>query len=975
MPIYLLPFVFTDKEGACVYCILLTVVGLMGRLLPPAVAAMLPIVILPLGNVCDADQLAAEYMGPRVLTASILFTTAFLGDETTMFFRLCLHIIQRCGVRLQPLYFYMQSLVLALSLLLPSNLILIFSIVFIERFVTTVHNEIVGTDQRSVVRIQTVSPSPSLEDDALRPRWRRRSSTMLPDRRARSVSLDMDVPSEASGNSSLVKQGLSHVPTPAPTQRPLDTPRLSERRSPRKTSFRAFIQPWRDVDDDNWSRYPPVRHIPSSCMLNKPPSSILKHSPSSPPSSSSRSCPGLSLMPSSSQWTVTSKTEELKGSISPDEFLSAAPSRQSPPNTNACHDTAPGELRAVPTMQVLPSPPEFFGHQRKTSATLNSSDTANSSTAREGYVASSTHRPSSSTMDALKTPSLKARDEELGSPSAKLQPKASVKHGHGRQAVSLHKVRHRVLRIINASRHRKSSVPANNNKRRSNAMDETRQGSLRTSTQKNEVMPPPPKAPVLAENPDPAPEPVQGSRASQPEGPEAKQPEVRGVLKKRTSQPVSSAFTYDGQLVGRSPEHAAPFENDGGAIWTPAGVLLMAGTELPTSGRRSIQRSSMSDRNTPSEKASSSVLTGSEQLTLSGRVRTLTTDARPAFIASAAYTAIFGNIASFSTLPARNTLLVTLGCHDDQCPVNWLRWFAVSLPVAVICCAISWASIYRNSLISCDDSIDEQTNRDMSKCALVRHKNMKRHTIREALLFYWLIGIPVASSAYANQQPGRYLEGPFLGLTLLALSVAPGPAWRHCWSLRLLCWKDLRSRMPWDILLMLGSVMALSRTVEECRLVEVGLEKLDDHFWAQRSAKSSQFILVSVAAVLSEIVVGDTLARSMATTVVRVEKHALLQAVVTETPISFYVVPVSLAASINVMLPMSLPLLVMREYLEAHGTQMLAYGVLLKCVAILVIFISMNTVGLVLFQSNQPPAAHAIYAMRNVTDADGAGTL
>ncbi|KAH8041228.1 hypothetical protein HPB51_014376 [Rhipicephalus microplus] len=857
-------------------------------------------------------------VNPRVLTASILFATAFLGDETTVFFRLCLHIIQRCGVRLQPLYFYMQSLVLALSLLLPSNLILIFSIVFIERFVTTVHNEIVGSDQRSVVRIETVSPSPSLEDDALRPRWRRRSSTMLPDRRARSVSLDSEVPSDASGNSSLVKQGLSHVPTPAPTHQPLDTPRLIERRSPRKTSFAAFIQPWRACDDDdNWSRYLPVRHIRSSSMLNKPPSSILKHSPSPPPSSSSRSCPGFLPVPSSSQWTVTSKTEELNGSISPVEFLSAAPSRQSPPNTNASHDTATGELRAVPTTQVIPSPPEVFGHQRITSATLNSSDTANSSTAREGYVASSTHRPSSSTMDALKTPSLKARDEEPGSPSTKLQPKASVKHGHGRQAVSLHK-----------SRHRKRSVPANNNKRRSNAMDETRQGSLGTSTQKNEVMPPPPKPPVLAENPDPAPEPVQGSRASQPEAPEAKQPEVRGVLKKRTSQPVSSAFAYDGQLVGRSPEHAAPFENDGGAIWTPAGVLLMAGTELPTAGRRSIQRSSMSDMKTPSEKGSSSVLTRSEQLTLSGRVRT----------------------------------------HEDQCPVNWLRWFAVSLPVTVICCAISWASIYRNSLISYDDSIDEQTNRDMSKCALVRHKNMKRHTIREALLFYWLVGIPVASSAYANQQPGRYLEGPFLGLTLLALSVAPGPAWRHCWSLRLLCWKDLRSRMPWDILLMLGSVMALSRTVEECRLVEVGLEKLDDQFWAQRSVKSSQFILVSVAAVLSEIVVGDTLARSMATTVVRV-------AVVTETPISFYVVPVSLAASLNVMLPVSLPLLVMREYLKANGAQMLAYGVLLKCVAILVIFISMNTVGLVLFQSDQPPAAHAIYAIRNATDADRAGIL
>ncbi|KAL1467047.1 hypothetical protein MTO96_005909 [Rhipicephalus appendiculatus] len=905
VPVYLLPFVFTNKKGACIYCILLTVIGLMGRLLPPAVAAMLPIVILPLGGVSDADRLAAEYMGPRVLTASILFAAAFLGDETTVFFRLCLHVIQRCGVRLQPLYFYMQFLVLALSLLLPSSLIVIFSIVFIERFVTTVHNEIVGDDQRSVVRIQTASPS--LEDDARRPRWRRRSSTKLPDRRARSVSMDSE-------------------------------------RTARKTSFGAFIRPWRNVDDDdNWSRYLPPLHatVVTVTLVSR----------------------NVSPVTSPSQWTVTSKTEERKDSLSPPEVLSAATSGQLSPNINAWHDDdAFCELPAVPTTQASPSPPEVVGYERKASAALASSDTANGSTAREGYVASSSHRPSSSTVDALKTPSPKARDEELGSPSTKLRPKATAKHGHGRHAVSPHKPSH--------SRHRQHSVPAaHNNKRRSDAKDERRQGSRQTSAQKSEATPPPPKsAAAAAANPDQAPEQVQESRASQPQPAETKQPEVRGVLKKRSSQALSGVFMYGDNFASRSPERVAPFENDGGAVRAPAGVLLTAGSELPAAGRRSIQRTSMSDMKSPLERGSNSVLSGSEQPTLSWRIRALTTDARPAFIASAAYTAIFGNIASFNTLPAQNTVLVTLGCRDDQCPVNWLRWFAVSLPVAVTCCAISWASIYRNSLVSCDDSIDEQTHRDMSKCALVRHSSMKRHTIREALLFCWLIGVPVASSAYANHQPGKYLEGPFLGLTLLVLSVAPGPAWRRCWSLRLLCWKDLCSRMPWDIILMLGSIMALSRTVEEYRLVEVGLEKLDDNFWAQRSAKSSQFILVSVAAVLSEVVVGDTLARSMATTVVRV-------AVVTETPISFYVVPVSLVACINVMLPVSLPLLVMREYLEAKCAQMLAYGVLLKCAAIVVIFISMNTVGLVMFQSDQPPAARAIYVMRNATDADRAGTL
>ncbi|XP_065298838.1 uncharacterized protein [Dermacentor albipictus] len=744
MPVYLLPFVFADKEGTCIYCILLTVVGLMGRLLPPAVAAMLPIAILPLGDVYDADDLAAEYLGPGVLTASVLFAVAFLGDETTVFFRLCLHVIQRCALRMQPLFLYLQLLVLTLSLLLPSTLIAIFSTVFIDRFITTVHNEIVGGDQRSVVRIQTASSSPNYVEEVRRPLGRRGSRVAKPERRARSVSVVSEVASEASGNSSSTKQSGRRVLPPTPTHGPVDTPRR-----------------------DGKARH---RHHASSA-----------------------------------------------------------------------------------------------NDKRKTK------------------------------------------------------------------------------RVARPSFDKKT---------------ETQHELRRTSQPKSETAPPPPKA--AAPKPDPSPEPVpQEATADQPQ-PEAKL-EVRGVLKKRSPQSQRSD-----SVSTRSPEPITQVEKDFGlGAQCP---LPEAGPERPaTAGRGNLnsQRASMSDMKSPTEKGSSSFITGAEQPTLSLRVRALTTAVRPAFIASAAYTAILGNIASFSTLPARKTVLVTLGCRDEQCPVSWLRWLAVSMPVVLTCCAISWTSIYYTSLVSYDNSIDEQTHRDMSKCAKVRHQSMKRHTIREALLFYWLVGIPAASSAYAAQHPGRYLEGPFLGLTLLVLSTAPGPAWRRCWSLRLLCWRNLCSRMPWDIILMLGSVMALSRTVEKYRLVEVGLAQLDDHFWAQRSAKSSQFILVSVAAVLSEVVVGDSLARSMATTVVRV-------AVVTETPVSFYVVPVSMLASINIMLPVSLPVLMMREYLQAKGTQMLAYGVLLKCTAVVVISISMNTIGLFMFQGDQPPMARAFYVIRNATDADRA---
>ncbi|KAH7956077.1 hypothetical protein HPB52_005994 [Rhipicephalus sanguineus] len=217
----------TQDEGTSIYCILLTVLGLMGRLLPPAVAAMLPIVILPLGDIKSAEWLAPEYMGPRVLTASLLFTIAFLCDETTVFFRLSLHALRRYALRMQPLFLYTHLPVFALSLLLPSNLIVVFSTVFIDRFVTTVHNEIVGTaEQRgSVVRILSGSTSLNYFEDGRRPRWGRISGAMS--RKARSVSMvsEMTGPSEVSGSSSLVKQYRMHPPVPLPIQATLAAPR------------------------------------------------------------------------------------------------------------------------------------------------------------------------------------------------------------------------------------------------------------------------------------------------------------------------------------------------------------------------------------------------------------------------------------------------------------------------------------------------------------------------------------------------------------------------------------------------------------------------------------------------------------------------------------------------------------------------------------------------------------------------------
>ncbi|KAH9376740.1 hypothetical protein HPB48_010964 [Haemaphysalis longicornis] len=260
----------------------------------------------------------------------------------------------------------------------------------------------------------------------------------------------------------------------------------------------------------------------------------------------------------------------------------------------------------------------------------------------------------------------------------------------------------------------------------------------------------------------------------------------------------------------------------------------------------------------------------------------LTTSVRPAFIVGVAYTAIFGNLINFNTVPTRQALLVMLQCRDKECPVDWWSWFAVAIPVVIICSGLCWLVIYFSSLMRC---------------------------VRDSLLFCCIVGIPLIITAYSSWDPNRLLDGPVFGLSVVAMSVVPASTLRHCWSQRMLSWRTVAARMPWHLILMMGSVMALTRTVE---------------------------------------------------------------AVASKVPVSFYAVPVCLAASINLVLPVSLPILIMREYVDVKGGHMVAYGLLLKSITVTVVFISMNTIGIMVFRDASTPHPSAMFHFGNVTRAHSA---
>ncbi|KAH8039289.1 hypothetical protein HPB51_005535 [Rhipicephalus microplus] len=211
-PVYLLPFVFGSKEGVSIYCVLVTLVCLTGGLLPPVVAAILPLVILPVAGILPADQLAAEFLGPRVLAAWLLFAIAIACDETTVVARACLYALRQFALRVQPLFLSLQLLVLALSLFLPSWFVVVLGTVFIERFVAVVQREIVAFDQKSGLRVPTSISTQNFLEDIRRQRGQDRVATGGGSRKARRVSLitDTDMASDASRSNSLVHQYKLH---------------------------------------------------------------------------------------------------------------------------------------------------------------------------------------------------------------------------------------------------------------------------------------------------------------------------------------------------------------------------------------------------------------------------------------------------------------------------------------------------------------------------------------------------------------------------------------------------------------------------------------------------------------------------------------------------------------------------------------------------------------------------------------------
>ncbi|CAN7942830.1 unnamed protein product, partial [Ixodes pacificus] len=325
------------------------------------------------------------------------------------------------------------------------------------------------------------------------------------------------------------------------------------------------------------------------------------------------------------------------------------------------------------------------------------------------------------------------------------------------------------------------------------------------------------------------------------------------------------------------------------------------------------------------------------------KLQTVCVSLRTALLLGAAMTAIFGNLASFWNVPARKAILQHLSNY--QLVSAW-SWFIVTLPVATACSLVSFALIYAIYLVPIEQ-FDESLQEDINKCAVARLKELRGYRFEEALVAYWFLLFPFyyvsnISRTYDVEQ----LEAPLLGLSAIAMSMLPRRS-RWFWARhRLAPWDVIKSRMPWSVIVMYGSSLFLVRPFQEHNVVKYIFDRVGRKFWQYKSVQTNQLLLCLLAAFLSEFVGNTTLNNLMMPIVINIASDSNTHPV-------FFVIPVGVAASANIILPVSLPLLMLRESLDIPCSRMIVTGLVLKLVIVVTVVLTMNTIGSLMFARDE----------------------
>lgn len=149
------------------------------------------------------------------------------------------------------------------------------------------------------------------------------------------------------------------------------------------------------------------------------------------------------------------------------------------------------------------------------------------------------------------------------------------------------------------------------------------------------------------------------------------------------------------------------------------------------------------------------------------------------------------------------------------------------------------------------------------------------------------------------------------------------------------CLASVASRLPWGVIVVYGAASVITRVAETTGLAKVAF---DNHFWSQQSDLVKQVLLTVASSLMAEFMTAAALCNAILPIVINLSTD-------TEHDALYFGLPVAVGASVNTILPVSLPLVMLHDIAPVTRKQLILTGAFVKTVVVASILLSMNTTG------------------------------
>ncbi|KAL1483644.1 hypothetical protein MTO96_033052 [Rhipicephalus appendiculatus] len=318
-------------------------------------------------------------------------------------------------------------------------------------------------------------------------------------------------------------------------------------------------------------------------------------------------------------------------------------------------------------------------------------------------------------------------------------------------------------------------------------------------------------------------------------------------------------------------------------------------------------------------------------------------------------TSVAGSIASYWFMPGAEAIAANM----DSSSLSFWSWTLITLPVSLAASALSSVCVYYGSLYAYDSQLNAQAEKIICCYARLRLNRLEKCRFFELLNILFWIGYSgtILGCRFMQRQD---LITCFLGVIVLfasALSMLPRTGMNRAPQTSAAqfrvkvdvdgdetpdfrpdpsqCFASLTSRLPWGVIVAYGAASVITRIAETTGLAKVAF---NNQFWSRQSDLAKQVLLTVASSLMAEFMTAAALCNAILPIVINLSTD-------TEHDALYFGLPVAVGASVNTILPVSLPLVMLHDMAPVTRKQLILTGAFVKTVVVASILLSMNTTG------------------------------